>query len=304
MISVVVPSYNEEENVIVLSEKILSIISKDIEIIFVDDGSSDDTLKNLKQLAKKDKRIKFVSFSKNFGHQLALRAGLRSAKGDVVISMDADMQHPPELIPKLIEAWKEGYDIVYTIREVTGNPLSPRRLASKWFYAFMNSVSGLTVEEGAADFRLLDRRVVNVINELPEAHLFVRGFVNWCGFKQKAISYKPAPRFSGVSKYSLRKLVSFALDGITQFSVKPLKLATGLGIFSAMVGIIYGLYAFIEYFWHNNTTSGWTSVIISVLIMGGVQLCVLGIMGEYLGKMFMQTKGRPDYIIREENVDV
>jgi polyisoprenyl-phosphate glycosyltransferase len=302
MISVVVPSYNEEGNISTLVKKLKTVIPGDFEVIFVDDGSSDDTLTNIKKLASKDKSIKYVSFSRNFGHQSALRAGLASAKGDAVISMDADMQQPPEVIPELIKAWENGFDIVYTVRKDTISASKLRKLASKWFYGLMNYLSDLNIEEGAADFRLLDRKVVNVINNLPETQLFVRGFVSWCGFKQYAVSYVAAERFSGKSKYSFKKLVSFALNGITQFSVKPLRLAMTAGVISALSGLVYGLYAIFDYFIRDNKTSGWTSMILAILIMGGIQLCVMGILGEYLGKLFMQTKGRPDFIIQEENI--
>lgn len=304
MISVVIPSYNEEDNIAVLASKIKESITEPLEVIFVDDGSRDGTLENIKKLSAKDKDIKYVSFSRNFGHQSALRAGLASARGDAVISMDADMQHPPELLPQLIEQWHNGYDIVYTVRDDSAGSTTPRKLASKWFYQIMNSLAGLHVEEGAADFRLLDRKVVDIINQLPETQLFMRGFVSWCGFKQYAIKYVPAARFSGQSKYPLGKLIAFAVNGITQFSIKPLRIATGMGIISALVGMLYAIYAIVEYVWHQNVTSGWTSVILTILIMGGIQLVVLGIMGEYLGKLFIQAKGRPDFIIGEENINV
>jgi glycosyltransferase involved in cell wall biosynthesis len=302
MLSVVIPTMNEEGNVALIAQKIRSVVSEPVEIIFVDDGSSDKTLENIKKIASKDKNVRYVSLSRNFGHQSALRAGLASAKGEAVISMDADMQHPPELIPKLIEKWREGYDIVYTVRENVGSVPRLRKLANKWFYQGMNYLADFKLEEGAADFRLLDRKVVEIINRLPETQLFMRGFVSWCGFKQYSIKYVPAERFSGVSKYPLKKLMSFAINGITQFSVKPLRIATTLGLLSALSGTIYGLYAIANYFLFRSTTSGWTSVILTVLIMGGIQLCILGIIGEYLGKLFMQSKGRPDYIIREDNI--
>jgi glycosyltransferase involved in cell wall biosynthesis len=302
MLSVVIPSFNEEGNIALLAQKIKSLVTEPVEIIFVDDGSTDKTLENIKKLASRDKSVRYVSFSRNFGHQSALRAGLAHAKGDAVISMDADMQHPPELIPKLVEKWREGYDIVYTVRQNVGSVPRLRKLANKWFYQGMNYLADFKIEDGAADFRLLDRKVVEIINRLPETQLFMRGFVSWCGFKQYSIKYVPAERFSGVSKYPLKKLMAFAINGITQFSVKPLRIATTLGIASAVTGTLYGLYAIANYFVFRNTTSGWTSVILTVLIMGGVQLCILGIIGEYLGKLFMQSKGRPDYIIREDNI--
>lgn len=303
MISVVIPSFNEEGNIATLAKKIKSVMPKDTEIIFVDDGSKDNTLENIKKLAVSDKKIRYVSFSRNFGHQSALRAGLANAKGDAVISMDADMQHPPELLPELIGAWKKGYDIVYTVREDSTSVSAPRKLASKWFYQIMNSLSGLNVEEGAADFRLLDRKVVDIIKKLPETQLFMRGFVSWCGFKQYAISYKSANRFSGESKYSLKKLIAFAINGITQFSIKPLRLTIVVGCLMALAAVVYATYTIFDYFFGANSVSGWTSLIIVILLTSGIQLVLLGVVGEYVGKAFMQAKGRPDYIVSQTNVD-
>lgn len=303
MISVVIPSFNEEGNISILTKKIKLATPEDTEIIFVDDGSKDKTLENIKKLATKDKKIRYISFSRNFGHQSALRAGLASAKGDAVVSMDADMQHPPELLPELIKTWRKGYDIVYTVREDATSVSAPRKLASKWFYQIMNSLSGLNVEEGAADFRLLDRKVVDIINKLPETQLFMRGFVSWCGFKQYAISYKSAERFSGKSKYSLKKLVAFAINGITQFSIKPLRLTIIIGCLMALAAVIYAAYTVFDYFLGANSVSGWTSLIIVVLLTSGIQLVLLGVVGEYVGKAFMQAKGRPDYIVAQTNVD-
>jgi glycosyltransferase involved in cell wall biosynthesis len=247
--------------------------------------------------------VHYISFSKNFGHQAALRAGLDYADGDAVISMDVDMQHPPKLLPKLINKWLEGYDIVYTVRDDSKADTSGiKKLTSKGFYKFMNWISGLSIEEGAADFRLIDKRVVNVIRQLSESQLFIRGFVGWCGFKQTSIKYIPNKRYAGKSKYSFNKMMQLALQGITSFSIKPLRLSLILGVIFAFLGGIYGAYIAIQYFAGNNLIAGWSSVIITVLIMGGIQLCILGIVGEYLGRLFLQAKQRPNYIVKEDDI--
>ena len=304
-VSIVVPCYNEEGNVDVLVKAVGAAMKGqgEYELILIDDGSADKTLEHIKAVAKKHSEVKFVSFSRNFGHQAALRAGLAHATGDAVISMDADLQHPPELLPTLIQHWKEGYDIVYTRRDDSKVKTTWfKKTTSKMFYKVLNSLSELDIEEGAADFRLLDRKVVNVINDVPESNLFLRGFINWAGFKVFAVDYVPAERFSGVSKYSFKKMFALASLGITQFSVKPLRIANGLGAFSALAGIAYGIYVIIQRLAFDNTVSGWASVTICVLVLGGVQLIILGIIGEYLGRTFMQTKSRPEYIVREQTV--
>lgn len=304
-VSIIVPCYNEEGNIEVLVDAVAKALkdTQNYELILIDDGSADSTLEHIKATAKTRPHVKYISFSRNFGHQAALRAGLAHATGDAVISMDADLQHPPELLPTLIKKWQEGYDIVYTRRDDTKVKTTWfKKTSSKMFYKVLNGLSELGIEEGAADFRLLDRKVVNVINEVPENNLFLRGFINWAGFKVFAIDYVPAERFSGVSKYSLKKMLALASLGITQFSIKPLRLANGLGLLSALAGIVYGVYVVVERLVFNNTVSGWASVTICVLVLGGVQLIILGIIGEYLGRTFMQTKHRPEYIVREQTV--
>jgi polyisoprenyl-phosphate glycosyltransferase len=304
-VSIVVPCYNEEGNIEVLVAAVAKALAKgpEYELILVDDGSADKTLEHIKTIAAHHKEVKYISFSRNFGHQAALRAGLAHASGEAVISMDADLQHPPELLPTLIEKWQQGYDIVYTVRDDSKVKTSFfKKFTSKMFYKVLNNLSELNIEEGAADFRLLDRKVVDVINEVPENNLFLRGFINWAGFKVFAVDYVPAERFSGVSKYSLKKMLALASLGITQFSTKPLHLANSLGLLSALAGVVYAVYVVIERLVFDNTVSGWASVTICVLVLGGVQLIILGIIGEYLGRTFMQTKHRPEYIVREQTV--
>ena len=303
MISIVVPAYNEENNIEPLAMAISSQIEKhdDYEIIFVDDGSSDRTLINIKMLAENDSRIKYVSFSRNFGHQKALKAGIDYSQGDCTISMDADLQHPPELIGQLIEKWKEGFDVVYTVRKDTKQTGIMKRLTSRIFYKLINILSGLDIPYGSADFRLLDKKVVLKVKEFEENWLFLRGIISWLGFKQIGIEYSVKPRFSGNSSYSFVKMLSFAIHGITSFSILPLRLATIIGVAFSTFAFIYGVYAIYIKMFTEKAIEGWASILISILFIGGIQLTSLGIIGEYIGKMFIETKRRPSYIVKESN---
>lgn len=304
-ISIIIPCFNEEGNVYVLYEKLSSILkSSEIsthEILFVNDGSKDDSLLKIKELTEKDASVKFIHFSKNFGHQNALRAGLDHAKGDAVISLDADLQHPPELIPTLIEHWKAGYKVVYTKRKDTNDLSFFKRLSSRLFYKLINYLSETKLEEGTADFRLLDRSVVEALKNFKENNLFYRGIIPGLGFKQIGVEYIPNERFSGSTKYTFSKMVRFALTGITSSSAKPLYFSIYLGGFLALCSFIYGMYAIYISIFTNMAVTGWTSLIASILFIGGIQLIMLGIVGIYLGKLFSESKNRPHYIIEEKN---
>jgi glycosyltransferase involved in cell wall biosynthesis len=303
-ISVVVPSFNEEGNIEVLATKlvdVLKVLPYQYEVIFVDDGSSDGTLDRLKSLGNIDNNLYYLELSRNFGHQNALKAGYDYADGDCIISMDSDMQHPPEMIPQFLEKWEEGYDVVYTCREYQDEATIFKTKSSDLFYKMMNSISDTKLEKGTADFRLIDRKVANVLSSLNENGLFIRGLVKWLGFKQYAIHYICDARFSGSSKYNLKKMVKFAVQGITAFSVRPLYMATGLGMFFSLMAVLYIPYILYSYF-SGEAVSGWTSVLATIVFFGGVQLMVLGIIGMYLGKLFMQAKQRPNYIIRSTNL--
>jgi len=305
LISIVIPSYNEEGNVELIHQEIIKTIGGEspLQLIFVNDGSSDQTENRIQKLAETHKEVEFISFSRNFGHQAALKAGIDNAKGDCVISMDADLQHPPALLPEMLAYWKEGYDVVYTQRKQDKGISIFKKITSKLFYQIMRRLSGIPIEEGTADFRLLDRKVTKVIKDSPDKYIFIRGLVPWVGFKQKKMEYVPQQRHSGVTKYTLRRMSNFAVNGITSFSTKPLQLATLLGMVISILSFAYALYAIAFYFFDDRVISGWASLLTSVLFIGGIQLIILGIIGEYIGKIYMQLKNRPLYIIKSSSLN-
>jgi glycosyltransferase involved in cell wall biosynthesis len=304
LVSVVIPAFNEAENITVIIERLECVFSKtgyNAEYILVDDGSKDKTMPILKNMAKVKATLFYIEFSRNFGHQLALKAGLDRATGDCVISLDADLQHPPELITEMLEKWEEGYDVVYT-RRIEDKALSfKKRKTSTYFYKLLNALSSIDLEEGTADFRLMDRKVIDVFRDFEENDPFIRGLVKWMGFQQIAIDYIPSQRFSGASKYNLKKMMRFALHGVTSFSIKPLYTAVYLGFVFSFLSILYLPYVLFS-FYEGMEVSGWASLIMTIVFFGGLQLIILGIIGIYIGKMFMQTKNRPNYIIKSTNL--
>ncbi len=300
----VVPLYNEEGNIACLIEAIYIAFSNlpyTYQIILVDDGSKDSSLQVVRAMAFNDDKIKFISFSRNFGHQAALKAGLDSANGDCVISLDADMQHPPSLIPEMLSKWEEGFDVVYTVRKQGANLSVFKKRSSSIFYKILNWLSEVDLEVGTPDFRLVSRNVLHVLQGLNEYDLFFRGLVKWVGFKQTAIEYVQEERFSGKSKYTIKKMMRFALQGITSFSIHPLHAAAYIGFFISLLSMLYLPYAFYSYYF-GRAINGWTSIIVTIAFFGGLQLMILGIIGIYLGKLFMQSKGRPLYVVEETNL--
>ncbi|MFD2866100.1 glycosyltransferase family 2 protein [Mucilaginibacter antarcticus] len=305
-LSIVIPAFNEEENIshlVAELDKSLADIAYDYEYIFVNDGSKDNTLVELKAQAASHSNVFYIDLSKNFGKDYALKAGIDMAKGDAIITMDADLQHPPHLLPQMLQHWEEGYDIVYTYRK-DSNPHVGRfqKFASKKFYKFINAISDITLENGISDFRLLDEKVVYELKQINEYEIFFRGMVKWVGFQQMGIPYTPAARHTGEASYSFWKLVKLAVGSIMAFSVKPLYIATGLGLFFSCAALLYIPYILISKLYGFDELSGWASLIATVAFFGGLQLMVLGIIGSYLGKIFMQTKHRPNYIIRSTNL--
>ncbi|MDR2346663.1 MAG: glycosyltransferase family 2 protein [Planctomycetaceae bacterium] len=302
-ISVVAPAFNETENIAVFTESVsaeLSKITDSWEIIFVDDGSSDNSLEVLQNLRSLDNRIKIIRFSRNFGHQIAISAGLQYAAGNAVIVMDADLQHPPELIPQMIESWRKGYHIVCTIRTYNKETGWFKRKSSEWFYSLCNIISDVKFIDGAADFRLLDRKAVDQFNAMPEQSRFVRGMIRWLGFKETYLKYTANPRRHGVSKYSFKKMITFAIDGITSFSISPLRWIIYFGFSIAMISLLYTVYVLFEIIVTGNNTPGWPTLIVAVLFLGGMQLISIGVVGEYVGRIYIETKKRPLFVVQEE----
>ena len=301
-ISVILPALNEEGNVRAVSVALGHVLKEyDYEIIFVDGCSQDKTLNILRDLHGENHRVRFLSMSRNFGHQQALKAGLDFASGDCLIFMDCDLQHPPELVPRMLAEWEQGYEVVYTVREENNNVPWLRRRAGNLFYRVLNLLSDVPIIQGAADFFLIDRKVADVLRGCQESPLFLRGMIAWVGYRQTGVRYRTNKRFSGTTKYSLRRMIEFAIDGVTSFSIKPLRLSVFCGGFVSLGAFLYLLYVVYAKVFTHQIIPGWTSVITCVLFLGGMQLMVMGIIGEYLGKLFMSAKQRPNYIIRERS---
>lgn len=305
LVSIVLPAYNENGNIPIITtrlQEILIPLDYKYEIIFVNDGSKDSTQQIIESVAASHDNIHFIELSRNFGHQNALKAGIDMASGDCVISMDCDMQHPPEVILRFLEKWEEGYEVVYSIRQESKELSSFKKSTSKLFYSMINSMSDINLEAGTADFRLLDRKVVDIFCNFSENEPFIRGLVKWLGFKQIGIDYSPSNRHSGESQYTLKKMMRFALQGITSFSTKPLYTAVYLGFIFSFLSLLYIPYV-IHAFYTGQEVAGWASVIMTIVFFGGVQLMILGIIGIYIGKLFMQSKQRPNYIIRNTSIN-
>ncbi len=302
-LSVIIPCYNEYQNISAVAQLLDSLlVAYTREYIFIDDGSTDDTLKEIEALAKENDYVKYISFSRNFGHQNALKAGIDYASGDCIITMDADFQHPPHLILDMINKWEKGSDIVCAIAEYDNSVSFAKRTTSKLFYRIFSFISDSKTEHLGADFRLMDRKIADILKaEFKEFFLFYRGIIGWVGFRQDFLYYKPSKRNFGKSKYTYNKMCSLALNGITSFSVKPLRFITYTGIFISILSFLYGIYALYIALFTDRAVTGWTSVILSVLIIGGLQLFFMGIIGEYLGKLFYEIKNRPHYLIKSKN---
>ncbi len=303
-IAIVIPVCNEKGNITLMADALCNVMNTllyDYSITFVDDGSNDGTIETLKETALLNNKVFYISLSRNFGHQNALKAGLDLSDADAVISMDGDLQHPPELIPELIKHWEAGNDIVYTIRKDHQEIPMMKRKTSNMFYNLMNRLSDIELEAGTADFRLMDKRVVNICRTFNEMDLFWRGLVKWIGFTQVGIEYEPAERKFGESKYTYKKMMQFALRGITSFSIKPLSIAIYLGFTFSILSLLYIPYTIYALFF-GHAINGWASVIVTIAFFGGLQLMILGIIGMYLGKLFIQSKQRPHYVIKESNL--
>lgn len=300
--SVVVPIHNEVENIPELYERLSGVMSglhQSYEIIVVNDGSTDASLPLLHGLHARDARVKIVSLARNFGHQIALSAGLDHARGEAVIMMDADLQDPPEVIPEFVRRWEEGYQVVYgTRRERKENAF--KRFAYAAFYRLLRKVSAVEIPLDSGDFSLIDARVADIVRAMPERARFIRGLRSWVGFSQVGIEYARPERHSGQPKYTFRKLVHLALDGLLSFSTAPLRIATFAGFLIAMLSFVAAVYYLSGTLLADKTIPGFATTIIVVLFLGGVQLVTLGILGEYVGRMYEEVKARPMYVISEK----
>jgi len=303
LLSIVIPCYNEEDAILETIKRLKAfcseLINLDVELIFVDDGSRDRTRELLKREAADDTRMKLIGLARNFGHQIAVTAGMDAANGDAVVLLDADLQDPPEVIHQMVTKWREGHDVVYGVRTERPGESAFKRATAHGFYRLLNWLSDLPIPLDTGDFRLISRPVVDTLRAMPERNRFVRGMVSWVGFKQTALPYKRAERVAGESKYPINKMLRFATDGILSFSTKPLYLSVVMGMGCALLALLGIVYALFLRLFTNVWVEGWTALMIAVLFIGGVQLMSVGILGAYVGRIFNEIKNRPLYVVQE-----
>ncbi len=308
-ISIVIPTYCEEEVVKQCYNRLIQMLNSlkdyEYEIIFINDGSKDKTLEIIEKIAKNDKNVKVISFSRNFGHQAAVTAGIKHVTGDAVVIIDADLQDPPELIPDMLKYWEDGNEVIYGKRKTRKGESALKLLTAKMFYNTLNKLSDVEIPKDTGDFRLVDRKVIDVINNMPEHNKFLRGLFSWVGFKQVAYEYERQERFAGETKYPMKKMIKLASDGIISFSTKPLKLVGELGILTIILSIAILIYSLISYIFNlNHLTAGWTSIMVAITLFSGVQLLSIWIIAEYVARIYDDTKKRPEYIIDKKiNID-
>jgi len=303
-LSIIVPCFNEELVLLETNRRLIATAEQsglDFEILYVDDGSKDGTADILKQLHAGDVRVKVLRLSRNFGHQFAITAGLEHASGEVVVLIDADLQDPPEVILQMLALWSEGcWDVVYGTRIDRAGESHWKLGTAKLFYRLINLLSDVPIPMDTGDFRLMDRKIVNALLSMPERDRFLRGMISWLGFRQMALPYRRAARFAGVTKYPLRRMLRFAMDGILSFSVVPLRIATMVGLTASVMALIGCCWALGVRLMGHHWVAGWTSLLLTVLFMGGVQLVCVGVVGEYVGRTYWETKKRPLYLIQEQ----
>lgn len=300
-LSVVIPVFNEEENLDELHGRLLTVLGSlalDFEIVYVDDGSKDRSVAMIEEFRARDPRVRLLRLSRNFGHQAALNAGLDHAGGDAVVLMDADLQDPPELLETFVARWRDGAEVVYGVRRHREGSLF-KRAAYRIFYRLYRAMADMDVPLDAGDFCLLDRQVADAIRDLPERQRFLRGLRSWVGFEQVGVDYDRPDRFAGEPKYRLSGLVRLAVDGLLSFSVTPLRLSSLLGFGVAIAGVLYVMFAVVARIFSGSVPAGWTSIVAIVLILGGVQLIMVGIVGEYLARVYSESKERPSYVVRD-----
>ena len=304
-ISIIIPAYNEEESLPLLYDRLNKVISNlesyEFEMLFINDGSKDNTLKIIKELREKDARVSYVDFSRNFGKEVAMIAGLDYAKGDCVIFIDADLQDPPELIPELIKYWEEGYDDVYARRKSRKGETFLKKFTSKMYYKVLQSLTRVEIQKDTGDFRLLDRSCVNALKQLRETQRCSKSMFSWIGYNKKEVLFDRDPRIAGTTKWNYKKLMDLAIDGITSFTTSPLRISTYLSIPTFLALIVYFIYVIIKCITQSVAIQAFQAIILLVLFFAGIQIMLFGIMGEYLGRIFNETKNRPLYFIKEYN---
>ncbi len=304
-ISIIIPAYNEEDSLPFLYERLEKMINAnsnyEFEILFVNDGSKDNTLNLIKEYREKDSRISYVDFSRNFGKEIGMIAGLDYATGDAVIFMDADLQDPPELIPEMIKYWEEGYDDVYAQRRTRAGETFLKKFTSKMYYKVLQTLTSVPIQKDTGDFRLLDRRCVNALKKLRETDRNSKSMFSWIGYKKKAVLYDRDPRVAGKTKWNYKKLVNLAIDGITSFTTSPLRISTYIAIPTFLALFVYFIYVIIKCITQNVAIQAFQAIILLVLFFSGVQILLFGIIGEYLGRIFNASKNRPLYLVNEYN---
>jgi glycosyltransferase involved in cell wall biosynthesis len=306
LLSIVAPAYNEADGLPQFVKEVTEIVpglAEAYEILIVDDGSRDESRQVLAGLHDDNPRVRWLSLSRNFGHQAALVAGLENAQGDVVITMDSDLQHPPAMLPEMVDGWRDGNDVVYTSKRAALAMTLRRRLLMRVGYGVLRFISGLNLKFGQSDFRLVDRAVLNALIAMPERDKFLRGLIDWVGFKQLGIEYEPRERFTGVERYTFRQLLHLVTTGVFSFTILPLRLFTGFGVTIALLSLLYGIIAVIAGATALITGDasisppGWATLAAAITLLGGIQLIGIGLLGEYVGRVYDQTKGRPTYIV-------
>lgn len=305
-ISVIIPVFNEEKNISSVYNRCVSVldsIGESFELIFVNDGSKDNTFQMVYQLSETEARVKYISLSRNFGHQIAVSAGLEACCGDYAVIIDADLQDPPELIGNLYSKAKEGFDVVYAKRKLRKGETFFKSITAKFFYRLLKKITSINIPLDTGDFRIISRKVINVLKQMPEQQKFLRGQIAWVGFNQTAVEYQREERTAGTSGYTVKKMIRLAMDGITSFSNLPLRIATIAGFLVSGITFCVALYALYSRFISKDYVPGWTSIIISVLFIGGVQLITIGIIGEYISRISSNVRNRPLYVVSESNLD-
>jgi len=305
-LSIIIPIYNEEGNIRILFDRLKKVVSQlhvPAEYIFVNDGSSDQSIAIIKELSQQEPAVRYLDFSRNFGHQVAVTAGLDHAKGKAVVIIDADLQDPPELIADLFKKWKDGYEVVYAKRRAREGESFLKKFTAKTFYRTLKKITSINIPVDTGDFRLIDRKIVDVLKSMPEQQKFLRGQIPWIGFRQTFVEYDRDSRHAGKTGYTYKKMIRFALDGITSFSNWPLKFATLAGFAVSIFAFIMILYALYARFISREYVQGWTSLMLAVLFLGGVQLICIGIIGEYISRLSANVRNRPLYIINDSNIN-